>query len=350
MNKTIVSKIEKISQDSSAGRATHKGFLFNPSCFTDRSFHIDTSEVRIPGDVFKPQEQPTAIDTAHPLATVSSVIRPIPQKSGSFESTFGNQDFNRINHSLDQTDSTLGCNPSKPINDFSLNQRKGKGKHGKRLHIKKMQLQFEDSNGMECSGFTSSSSISSSDSEAAETNESDREGDDELTDWPGNEAMVNFASKNDFKRAKHPRNSTSKPSRTGTDDTMGQDDDTLMSADEVHTSPNPLALYTTALLTGPMPSGSTLPPNSLNLSMKCSPLDSTTDALKSSSTPIDIVGGSGNATQTDGCIESEMSGETSNHFSSPCIEVREFRAGCRRVRDERPGFTIFTSVNEHLSR
>ena len=46
-----------------------------------------------------------------------------------------------------------------------------------------------------------------------------------------------------------------------------------------------------------------------------------------------------------------LPGETSNHFlSSPntFCEVREIRAGCRRVRDERPGFSIITSFNEDL--
>lgn len=50
-------------------------------------------------------------------------------------------------------------------------------------------------------------------------------------------------------------------------------------------------------------------------------------------------------------IESEMSGETSNILSSPNTqsrEVREIRAGCRRVREEsyRPGYSI--GFNEDL--
>lgn len=31
-------------------------------------------------------------------------------------------------------------------------------------------------------------------------------------------------------------------------------------------------------------------------------------------------------------------------------EIREIRAGCRRIREERPGFSIISSVNELLSR
>lgn len=177
-------------------------------------------------------------------------------------------------------------------------------------------------------------------------------GDDELTDWPGNEAMVNFASKNDFKRAKQPRGASkiTTTTKSGGEEFMGQDDDTLMSAEETFptlTSANTAATIVPINIPQTIGSGSTMPPNTLNLSVRCVP-NLANDIPKISSLPIDIV--SAGAAGYDGFIESEMSGETSNHFSSPCVEVREFRAGCRRVRDERPGFTIFTSVNEHLSR
>ena len=69
------------------------------------------------------------------------------------------------------------------------------------------------------------------------------------------------------------------------------------------------------------------------------------------SMPINIVGNVGY--QYTKQIESEMSGETSNNFlSSPnnLPEIREFRAGCRRIREERPGFSIISSANEYLSR
>jgi G patch domain-containing protein 2 len=107
-------------------------------------------------------------------------------------------------------------------------------KHQRRRQLKMQQLQFDDQTFMDCGGlneFLSSSSLSSSDSEAILTNESDHEGDDELTDWPGNEAMINFASKNDFKRAK-PRSKPSLPQIKQQDDCF-LDDDTLMSADDV---------------------------------------------------------------------------------------------------------------------
>lgn len=395
-----MSKIEKISQDSSASRLSGSGRLaggtsgivgypFNSSCLAERHFRPETHEIRIPGEVFKLQLQPELQPvTDQPDGAIPSLSKPTAQKSGSFESTFCVQEFGgvfpgRTYVDADPVGLAVATAAKPPIvksaKDHTPGQRKlqtgAKPKHSKRLHMRKMQLQFDDPNVMDCAtlnDFLSSSSLSSSDSEAAETNESDREGDDELTDWPGNEAMVNFASKNDFKRAKQPRSaakSTLSQIKGGVEDLMGQDDDTLMSADEVLVSPNAAVLATTAHFVGPALPGpaftatcNPLPPNSLNLSIKYTPataplLSSAINAnpLNTSSTPIDIVGSAAGAAATEqvGFLESEMSGETSNHFlssSSPCIEVREFRAGCRRVRDERPGFTIFTSVNEHLSR
>lgn len=194
--------------------------------------------------------------------------------------------------------------------------------------------------------------------------------------------MVNFASKNDFKRAKPARNSInnapgSLKTRFTNDECMGQDEDTLMSADELPTTP-----YSSQLSTSQNPvnteatllnlDSSIFPPKfPSTLQNRLTSNDSQTHSSPSTSDnqltsnssrvvrtatslPIDIVPQTYQsftagvpATQ----IESEMSGETSNPFlSSPSMEVREIRAGCRRIRDERPGFTIFSSVNEHLAR
>jgi hypothetical protein len=120
-------------------------------------------------------------------------------------------------------------------NSTQMSHSRKVAKHQRRRQLKMQQLQFDDQTFMDCGGlneFLSSSSLSSSDSEAILTNESDHEGDDELTDWPGNEAMINFASKNDFKRAK-PRSKPSLPQIKQQDDNF-QDDDTLMSADDVN--------------------------------------------------------------------------------------------------------------------
>lgn len=372
LNQTIVSKIEKISQDSASAasrlinsRATGGiiGFPFNSSCLVDRSYRPQNSEISIPDNVFKPQVRPS-IDPSGAFEANSATIT---QKSNSFDSSFGVKEFTNVFPIANDTATTTSASTVvKPIplrnnKEFPITQRKchtnAKPKQSKRHRMRKMQLQFDDSNGMDCTGlndFLSSSSLSSSDSEAAITNESDREGelgDDELTDWPGNEAMVNFASKNDFKRAKHPR----KAKMSGTDDLMA-DDDTLMSADEMIPSPDPQICSASTSAAGQNVSlaGTTMPPNSLHLPMKYTPASGPAltmeDAQKAASIPISIVAAT---PASSGFVESEMSGETSNHFLSstpPGIEVREFRAGCRRVRDERPGFTIFTSVNEHLSR
>lgn len=242
----------------------------------------------------------------------------------------------------------------------------------------KMRLQFDDPHAMDDGGgggglmamsdmVSSSSMSSSSDSEAAQRNDTDREGDDELTDWPGNEAMVNFASKNDFKRAakQQPLQQRGTAASLVKATTLSAfatvcDEDTLMSADDL------------------LESGATAaaqPPTTLQLVSKYGP--STSSAARTTQ-PIAIGGGSSSSSmQLAAAAEtSEMSGETSNHFlSSPgagtgdggcggdvagaaggsfgtggAFEVREIRAGCRRIRNERPGFTILTSVNEDLSK
>lgn len=233
---------------------------------------------------------------------------------------------------------------------FAADKKPKDNQHARRLHKQsrrqqKMRLQFEDPNIMECNRpdlLSSSSMSSSSDSEAVETNDTDREGDDELTDWPGNEAMVNFASKNDFKRAKPRTMSGGKPSLVQIkSDDWAIDDDTLMSADEMFPVAGPSSSVAAAYL----------PPTSLHLPIKFSPAghNSITTSATFGSRPIEIRSATRpNHTQVD----SEMSGETSNPFvSSPSTnEVREIRAGCRRIRNERPGFTILTSVNEDLSK
>lgn len=423
LNKTIISKIEKISQDSSSkgGGLTSAdtnrpivGFPFDSTCLSERSSATETSKIRIPSRVFNLQADDVYKCNALASTTATATLDTTSQlkagtsdaigggsgglsqlkfatKSGSFESTFGASTVPAQSSSIDIV---KGAMPPKLC---SVSSKDGSRRHHSHSHHKqkqskrlqmKMQLQFDDPNGMDCGNlndFLSSSSLSSSDSEAAETNESDREGDDELTDWPGNEAMVNFASKNDFKRAKPVRSNTSAikpmlPQIKGVnDESMVQDDDTLMSADDLPISPNAASatMYTGTAsvvpLSGLTSSSSTMasssstaqiPPGSLHLPVKFAPqndvlLPPTTRLLSTTnppSMPIDIApnifhnnnssgGGSG------AIVESEMSGETSNHFlSSPSMEVREIRAGCRRIRDERPGFTIFSSVNEHLSR
>lgn len=418
LNKTIISKIEKISQDSSSkgdgvtSADTNRpilGFQFDSTCLSERSNATESPEIRIPSRVFTLQADDvykcsalgavTAVTATLHATQLSAVTSDIGQnqlklatKSGSFESTFGASTAPPPTSSIDIAKglpTKLGSTSAKDGSRRHHTHSHHKQKQSKRLQMK-MQLQFDDPNGMDCGNlndFLSSSSLSSSDSEAAETNESDREGDDELTDWPGNEAMVNFASKNDFKRAKPLRSTAIKPMlpqiKGVNDESMVQDDDTLMSADDLPISPNAAAatMYTGTAsmvpLSGLTSSSSTMassssaaaataavqiPPGTLHLPVKFAPASVQNDELlapptrllsntNSTSMPIDIAPNLFHSSSGGAIVESEMSGETSNHFlSSPSIEVREIRAGCRRIRDERPGFTIFSSVNEHLSR
>lgn len=380
LNFAIISKIEKISQDSGTlGMSSNalntdksSGFAFNPMNLTNGL--ITSNETPTDEPHLKSAFAPLSNQSSFQVKSVSidGTLNPIyPQKSGSFDSTFSPQDA---------TDSNVSA---KGNSERSRKSSKSRHKHHKRKQSRrqlKMQIQFDDPNGMDCghfNDFLSSSSLSSSDSEAGLTNESDREGDDELTDWPGNEELVNFASKNDFKRAKPSRSNpigslNNKASsflhgKCGHDDVMAQDEDTLMSADELraqasHIIPNSSHSNESDTLRAP---DSLIMPIKISASndLEAASSSCTSDknlfqddrnGLRSSvSLPINIVPQQNAMVgfQPRSQIESEMSGETSNYFlSSPMMEVREIRAGCRRIRDERPGFTIFSSVNEHLSR
>ncbi|ALC49406.1 CG4281 [Drosophila busckii] len=198
---------------------------------------------------------------------------------------------------------------------------------------------------MDCSDlcdFLSSSSLSSSSDSEDEhrRHDTDREGDDELTDWPGNEFAT--ISKYDPKR-KLTKKSLLPQIRS--DEIIGEDD-TLMSGTEANEF-----------------LGACQSPDALQDLSRFQPT--------ACSEPIEICGaGSGarrgffdantspdkpNGVPVVRQIESEMSGETSNPFlsSSPpqkLQEVREIRAGCRRINGDRPGFSIKLSVNERLAR
>lgn len=317
LNKSIVSKIEKISQDS----RSKIGFQFGPSGDCLNTFKALAQ---------KPIEEQTVniLKVNHPIHEFNQA-----HKSGSFESTFNFQNYGTYLPKLE---------------DRLRDLKNRKNQQQKRQE--QFQLQFDDPTSsfmMECvtNEFPSSSSLSSSDSEEIETNESDREGDDELTDWPGNEAMVNFTSKNDFKRAKPPKVKQTNLSQIKSDE-IGQDDDTLMSADDIVQPANDNVSNFLSFASGGT--------DSINLNLKNNSIvtnDLSSKKVKTTQ-PISI-----STTITTGLykdsIESEMSGETSNHFlSSPnnSFDIREIRAGCRRIRDERPGFSIISNANEDLSR
>lgn len=363
LNKSIVSKIEKIAQETQNHRINFK-FTTLPSFGCEQ---VDSSVpvVHFQSQIsyaMKPQmtiddtttNMLTSLTAATSTATIvdenKAMLQKMAQKSGSFESALPKSDQQH----------------KKKVKNYHGGLAMitgGKSKHSRRreLQLHKMQLQFDDQHFMDCGNlndFLSSSSLSSSDSEAEQTNESDHEGDDELTDWPANEVMINFASKNEFKRANKVRLGSKLPQIKQQDDII-QDDDTLMSADENGGTEEEFQ-------------ATPQPPNTLDLGFKYAP-ELPSNKIQSSN-PINII----NSILPDGCggsntsvvvgdggygscytasynckqpIESEMSGETSNHFlSSPNTfgEVREIRAGCRRIREERPGFSIITSFNEDL--
>lgn len=143
--------------------------------------------------------------------------------------------------------------------------------------------------------------------------------------------MVNFASKHEFKKA---NKKFIKPLQPKQPDII-QDDDTLMSADDMHEAAcedilkeRPNHFFTS---------------NPINIqgSLEHEFATSTLETEKNSS---DFPDNHIHKHPFKQNIESEMSGETSNNFpASPLTgEVREIRAGCRRVREDsyRPGYSI----------
>jgi hypothetical protein len=214
--------------------------------------------------------------------------------------------------------------------------------HKHKQSRRKMQLQFDDQTDfMDCGNFNdflSSSSLSSSDSEAEETNESDHEGDDELTDWPGHEAMINFASKNEFKRANKKASATvtvsgNKLPQIKQQDDIIQDDDTLMSADEIQ-EPMSSDMFAISQQQTPqathsledyhrkygMASNRIQPSHPINI---IGALESNMMQGSSSTSGVVADGGYGSsfaASSSYNCkqpVESEMSGEQAEYFLSP---------------------------------
>lgn len=282
LNKSIVSKIEKISQDSRSKMNFNFTSMPVGSCIDqiDSSAPVVHFQSSYGGDlrseIVRSPIVSTTVSSDMDISTNATDdakinLAKMTQKSGSFESALPtnsiltnstlttsavhiNNCVNKIESSYKKkvksnTSSSYGYHTSTLINNAAshnlphLSHHHHKHKQSRR----KMQLQFGDdqTDFMDCGNFNdflSSSSLSSSDSEAEETNESDIcEGDDELTDFPGHEAMINFASKNEFKRANNIKkasvmtgmNAVNKlPQIKQQDDIIIQDDDTLMSADD----------------------------------------------------------------------------------------------------------------------
>lgn len=224
----------------------------------------------------------------------------------------------------------------------------------------RQQLQFVvDQHPMDCgelNDFLSSSSLSSSESDDDHhnaVNDTDREGDDELTDWPGNEQSGMDAKYIDCKARKLTKKNNL-PLIKSEDSTGMAEDDTLMSGEwsslALEAAQDPLETPRYQPPTSQPIAITAKSAFSMNLRLnKLHPNDE--DDIEGMGIPLNTASGSASCKQ----IESEMSGETSNPFlsSSPpfaAAEVREIRAGCRRIKGERAGFSIKTSVNERLAR
>ncbi|XP_037943643.1 uncharacterized protein LOC119676466 isoform X2 [Teleopsis dalmanni] len=185
-------------------------------------------------------------------------------------------------------------------------------------------MDYGESNSCSSSNSSSLSSTGSDDDDTA--NGTDREGDDELTDWPGNETAID--NKYDPKRKLTKKNQQHIKFEDGTI----IEDDNVMSRScewsninkkehlEVRFQPSePIAILNNSCAIFPT---SNYFKDDINITFKQ--------------------------------IESDISGETTNRLlASSCnqtSEVREIRAGCRRIKCERPGFSIKTSANERLAR
>ncbi|XP_073834696.1 uncharacterized protein [Musca autumnalis] len=325
LNKGLLSKIERISQQQQKSEAAAKSTQnesMDKSTF-DSTLPVVDSETRDSGK---------SIGSTSTIADVSPAFcmsqdTPADQMFGSVKET----PFFIHSNIMAQQQET----------NFQIHRKKRSAGH----HHRRRVLQFAvDQHSMDCEDFNSSSSLSSSDSDDHAVNDTDREGDDELTDWPGNET-ISGESKYDSKRKLTKRNTLpqikSDPESVGS--LLMGEEDTVMSNNTTVGDNTPL----------------NWPPS----------VDANRDATElpyPSSEPITITNkiGFSSLCRSDMVseditvpmkqIESEMSGETSNPFlsSPPCqpSEVREIRAGCRRVKGERPGFSIKTSVNERLAR
>lgn len=256
-------------------------------------------------------------------------------------------------------------------------------------------LLFDDSNsGMDCAG-NESSSLSSSDSDGVVTNDSDREGDDELTDWPGIEELKVFNKSLTFKSSKSVNNNSPNsisnmppPKRLKKEKLLvksgwascknrfkkkrakvdsGNDDDAMMSDsktvveldDEVISKENRdiLQPHSSFSSFSDIKNAGMLGQNaneSFFQSFQAFQEKSAQQDELFSQTPRSNF--SLQKTSSSDLNLSEKSPQSDHYYSEHSMgnavvtEVREIRAGCRRIREERPGFLILSAANEQLSK
>lgn len=255
-------------------------------------------------------------------------------------------------------------------------------------------LQFDDC-GMECTG-NESSSLSSSDSDGIVTNDSDREGDDELTDWPGIEELKVFNKSLTFKSSKTVNNNSPKsvsnmppPKRLKKEKQLlksgwatcknkfkkkrvkvdsGNDDDAMMSDSKTvvdleeenvskenrdilhpHSSFSSFSDIKNAGVSGQNANESFF--QSFQAFEKSKKKDDKDGSFQAPRTNFTL-----QKTSSSDLNLSEKSPQSDHYYSEHSMgntgmtEIREIRAGCRRIREERPGFLILSSANEQLSK
>ncbi|XP_028156463.1 uncharacterized protein LOC114350037 isoform X1 [Ostrinia furnacalis] len=262
-------------------------------------------------------------------------------------------------------------------------------------HSLRNPLLFEDSNsGMDCAG-NESSSLSSSDSDGVVTNDSDREGDDELTDWPGIEELKVFNKSLTFKSSKSVNNNNNNspnsvnmppPKRLKKEKHLvksgwascknrfkkkrpkvdsGNDDDAMMSdsktvvdvEDEAiskenrdilqpHSSFSSFSDIKNAGVSG-QNANETFFQSFQAFQEKASQQETFSQTPRTNF--------SLQKTSSSDLNVSEKSPQSDHYYSEHSMgnavtEVREIRAGCRRIREERPGFLILSAANEQLSK
>ncbi|XP_055609950.1 uncharacterized protein LOC129756915 isoform X2 [Uranotaenia lowii] len=329
LNRSLISKIEKIAQP--ADRSVKLCFQFS----TPPVKNSDKVEVL---------SESASMDHELMFDVVDGIVQSeeVPDTSSNIASLPNMVPETSLPLTLlpTQKSSSIDSGKSVPIRATkSKRSSKSRVKHIKKREL--MQLQPDErmmNTGM--NDLLSSSSLSSSDSEAVE---SDHEGDDELTDWPGNEGMINFASKNEFKKSSKTRlMKPSLPQIKQQEDI--QDDDTLMSTDDVCTKKAAEIEQNTIAI-----------PLNCFAGLKYSPGSS--EDLPMDKPCTSIASGGINCDSSSSKPNSSFAMRSSTHastnlFSAPdlCSDIREIRAGCRRIRDERPGFSIISPANELLSR
>lgn len=253
-------------------------------------------------------------------------------------------------------------------------------------------LLFDDCGvGMDSMG-NESSSLSSSDSDGVVTNDSDREGDDELTDWPGIEELKVFNKSLTFKTAKTVNNNSPKsvsnmppPKRLKKEKMLpksgwascknrfkkkrpkvdsGNDDDAMMSDSKTVVDVEEEILIENSILQPHSSFTSFSDVKNAGVSgqnanetffQSFQAFQEKTQTQDEAFRQAPRTNFSLQKTSSSDLNLSEKSPQSDHYYSEHSMgtnvaEVREIRAGCRRIREERPGFLILSAANEQLSK